>query len=57
MKKNNILMVALAVAGGVATYLLSRKKAGSEAPVEHEFDKAHHLTNVFSKAKQQAINA
>jgi coenzyme F420-reducing hydrogenase alpha subunit len=55
--KKNIIMMALAVAGGVATYLLTRKKADIEQNVEQGFDKAHHLTNVFSKAKQQAVNA
>jgi hypothetical protein len=55
--KKNIIMMALAVAGGVATYLLSRKKTSTELPAGQEFDKAHHLTNVFSKAKQQAVNA
>lgn len=50
MKKT---IIALAAAGFVA-YLLGRKKSPGTTlpPVEH----THHLTQVFSKAKQHAIN-
>lgn len=52
MKK--ILIAALAAAG-VVTYLLSRKKA--PAPVNNgNVEPTHHLTQVFSKAKQHAIS-
>lgn len=52
MKK--FLMIVLAAAGVIA-YLLNRKKTptpGNDKIVEQ----THHLTKVFSKAKQHAMN-
>lgn len=54
IKMKKILIAALAAAG-VVTYLLSRKKA--LAPVNNtNVEQTHHITQVFSKAKQHAIN-
>ncbi len=51
--KKTVIISALAAAAGIATYLLTRKKA----PVEPQSaERTHHLTNIFSKAKQHAIN-
>ena len=50
--KKTLIMVALAAAGIVA-YLLNRKKpAKTTVPVERK----HHITKVFSKAKQHAVH-
>jgi hypothetical protein len=50
--KKTFIMVALTAAGVVA-YLLNRKKpAKNTVPVE----RTHHLTKVFSKAKQHAVH-
>lgn len=50
--KKTFIMVALTAAGVVA-YLLNRKRpVKNTAPVE----RTHHLTKVFSKAKQHAVN-
>ena len=53
MKKNmtrNVLIGALAVAG--AAYLYKRYRAGGSEEVKQLSHKAkHHLTNIFSKAK------
>lgn len=50
--KKTFIMVALTAAGIVA-YLLNRKK-----PVEtiQPVERTHHLTKVFSKAKQHAVH-
>jgi len=54
--KRNMIIAALAVAG-IATYIWNRKKGESVAEsAEQGFDKAHHLTNVFSKAKDHAMS-
>ncbi len=51
MKK--IIIIIAALIAGIVTYLLNGKK-----PVQNfkKVDKSHHLTKVFSKAKQRAIN-
>lgn len=50
--KKSIIISALAAAG-IVTWLLNRKKPEVKTqPVE----RTHHLTKVFSKAKQHAIN-
>jgi hypothetical protein len=56
--KRNVLIAALAVLGGIVSYLLSRRDSSntfesvSETPA-----KKHHLTNAFSRAKQYATAA
>ncbi len=55
MKRNTIIAV-LAIAGGIISYLMGRKNTNKK--VEHVGQgntKSHHVTNVFSNAKQQAI--
>lgn len=51
MKKS--IIIAALTAAGVVAYLLNRKKT-TPSPVVPEH--SHHLTNVFSKAKQKAIH-
>lgn len=54
-KKMKKILIAALAAAGVVTYLLSRKKA--PAPVNNTIvEQTHHITKVFSKAKQHAIN-
>ncbi len=50
MKK---IIIASLAAAGIVTYLLNRKKTPENIPY---VEPTHHLTQVFSKAKQQAIN-
>lgn len=50
MKK---LLIAALAAAGVIAYLLNRKKPVKAPEVT---PRTHHLTNVFSKAKQHAVN-
>lgn len=53
MNKNIIIAVS-AIAGGVAAYFLLRKlwtKEEEQAPA-----RSHHLTDVFSKAKEYATH-
>jgi len=51
MKK---IIIVLLAAAGIISYLLNRKRT----PVKTEaVEKTHHLTKVFSKAKQHAINS
>lgn len=50
MKK--IIITLLAAAGAVA-YFLGRKKTSADT---ENVEQTHHLTQVFSKAKQHAIN-
>lgn len=51
MKK--IIIVSLAAAG-IISYLLNRKKA----PVNTgDVEETHHITEVFAKAKQHAVNS
>jgi len=54
--KKLLAFSAFAIAGLVAYYAVnkrSRQVAGT-APATHPF-KEHHITNVFSKAKQHAV--
>jgi len=50
MKK---LIIAAFTAAGIVSYLLTRKKTPEVTP---PVEKTHHLTPVFSKAKQRAIH-
>ena len=53
MKK---LIIASLATAGILTYFFSRKKTPVNNNVEpHE--QTHHLTQVFSKAKQHAVNS
>lgn len=48
------ILVTILAAVGVITYLLSRKKT----PVTTQpAEQTHHLTQVFSRAKQHAVNS
>ncbi len=51
MKK---IIIASLAAAGVVTYLLNRKKTTVNTV---PFKQTHHLTQVFSRAKQQAVNS
>ena len=53
-----MIIAALAVAGGVTAYLLNRKRtSGVTETVGQATPNSHHVTTVFSKAKQRAVNA
>jgi hypothetical protein len=51
--KNKVLIAAL-VAAGVAAYLLIRRKFKKEEVTTPE--RSHHLTDVFSRAKEYAVH-
>lgn len=51
MKKT--IIIAALTAAGIVTYLLNRKKPAKNTG---SIERTHHLTQVFSKAKQHAIN-
>ncbi len=55
---NRNLIVAASVAAGIAAYLFTnrRPKSNNNNNVARSNVKTHHLTNAFSKAKQQATN-
>ena len=56
--KRNMIIAALAVAGGITAYLMNRKRTtGVTENVGQGNANPHHLTTVFSKAKQRAVNA
>lgn len=54
IKMKKILIAALAAAGVVA-FLLTRKKSPSPGH-NRNAGQTHHLTNVFSRAKQHAVH-
>ncbi|MDB5193794.1 MAG: hypothetical protein JWQ96_3357 [Segetibacter sp.] len=53
--KRNMIIAALALAGGIASYLINRKRSdGLSDNASLAAGNTHHLTTVFSKAKQRA---
>ena len=52
--QKNTLIISAVVAAGVAAYLLLRNKFRKEEATAPE--RSHHLTNVFSKAKEYAMH-
>ncbi len=51
--KRNLIIAVLAIAGGIVSYLLGRKDTTRSVEDFGQGNaKTHHLTNVFSKAKQ-----
>lgn len=54
------LLIAAAVATGLVTYFILRKKYGNRnkhpEPENKLERRTHHLTNVFANAKQHALN-
>ncbi len=55
--KRNIIIAVLALAGGIISYLMGRKNTNKFGEhVGQGNTKSHHLTNVFSKAKQHATS-
>ncbi|MGE5521942.1 MAG: hypothetical protein ACM3VS_18610 [Candidatus Dadabacteria bacterium] len=54
MKTGYIIAAALAVAGAVAYFLLRRNKVEEDLSMVE--NRAHHLTDAFSKAKERALN-
>ena len=56
--KRNMIIAALAVAGGITAYFVNKKRSsGISDNVGQANSNPHHLTTVFSKAKQRAVNA
>jgi len=55
MKNTIITATALIAAAAAVTYFIKRKKAASQInePAQRP---AHHLTNVFAKAKSQVLD-
>ena len=53
MKRSLIIGSAIAIAGVVSYLLLRNKGNKAEAPI---VKKSHHLTDVFSKAKEVAVH-
>ena len=56
MKRNMIIVTALAVAG-TATYFIRKNLLSGSPEKMNEQVRSHHLTNAFSKAKQHAVSA
>lgn len=56
MKKN--LLIASAIAAGTATliYYIRKRRAQKNADTPHHaFQRTHHVTNVFAKAKMAEV--
>ncbi|MEJ7626814.1 MAG: hypothetical protein WKF35_08125 [Ferruginibacter sp.] len=53
--KKNILYAAAGLAAGVAYYIVSKKKSGRKQDYTTPPIKSHHVTDVFARAKEQAV--
>lgn len=54
--KRNIIIAAAAAAAGIAYYVVSNKKSKkSKNKNFQEFKPAHHMTDVFARAKEHAV--
>ncbi|MEO6584078.1 MAG: hypothetical protein ABIO05_07125 [Ferruginibacter sp.] len=53
--KKNILLAATAVATGLAYYLVSNKKSKKKNKKNYFTKPAHHMTDVFARAKEEAV--
>lgn len=54
--KRNIFIAAAAAAAGLAYYVISNKKSKKSKQKNFREDKLpHHMTDVFARAKEQAV--
>lgn len=54
--KRNVLIAAAAAAAGIAYYLVRKRKSSKKAGYATQGTRAaHHVTDVFARAKEQAV--
>lgn len=54
--KRNIIIAAAAAAAGIAYYVACNKKSKKSKRKDFQESKpAHHMTDVFARAKEQAV--
>ncbi len=54
--KRNIIIAAAAAAAGLTYYMVSNKKSKKSKQRNFQESKpAHHMTDVFARAKEQAV--
>ena len=54
--KKNILIAAAAAAAGIAYYFVRKRKSTKvNGYASHGSKPVHHMTDVFSRAKEQAV--
>ena len=54
--KKNILLAAAAAAAGIAYYIVRKRKTSKQSGYVAQGNKpAHHVTDVFARAKEQAV--
>lgn len=53
--KKNIIIAATAAAAGIAYYFINKKRSAKGTHYFPESKPAHHITDVFARAKEQAV--